>query len=146
MQFENITNVTALTEEPIYIFNQNNKLTFDVEFTGSNSNFNIISNARVFVELPSGNSLYAKIYTTSNTLELTEKGDYYGAFSVGGGELKVGSDATIYQTEICDSPQIELPVDELIGQCTDIFKDAAQSYNASSELFMQNNTQNFASF
>ena len=44
-------------------------------------------------------------------------------------------------SEIILPTVIELPVDELTGQCHDIFEDAVQSFVSGSELYMQNDTQ-----
>lgn len=43
--------------------------------------------------------------------------------------------------QILPKPPVDLPVDELIEQCNEIFPDAVQSFATASELFMQNNTQ-----
>lgn len=92
---------------------------------------------------------YGDIYSVGD-VELKNKAVVYGSVYSENGVVLRGSTSEI-KGDICEyidpvdppsgSVPIYLPVDELIGECNEIFPDAVQSYITESELFMQNGTQ-----
>ncbi|TEW56675.1 hypothetical protein E2R68_01140 [Psychromonas sp. RZ22] len=82
------------------------------------------------------------IYATGNVIIGNKSKVTEDVWSGGTITLKPNADILGVTCEnVKPEPPIDLPVDELIGQCTDIFPDAVQSYNSTSELFMQNTAQ-----
>ncbi|MDA7746403.1 hypothetical protein N8878_03625 [Psychromonas sp.] len=91
-----------------------------------------------YVTLNNRSKLIGYLYATGsvelkNSATVTE--DVFSESTI---TLKNNADIGGVSCENVESSFIDLPVDELIGQCTDIFKDAAQSYNTSSLLTMYN--------
>ncbi|WP_354624162.1 DUF6701 domain-containing protein [Psychromonas sp. MME2] len=112
--------------------------------------------------VPSGTTLVNNYYVTGNLtlaetsgnritridgnvyvlgdLKLNKKSEITGSAYVHGSVDKENNGNTVIIGDICENMPIDLPVDELIGQCNEIFSDAAQSFTENSRLTMWNDS------